>query len=277
MKPSSLPALPRGPYQGAGVIGDVTEALHACLREGWGTGHPAPRIEEDLEFEPKDREEVIYVYLYRVARNTALLNSKRWRRARVSGDVDESEDATPQGRQALYERAPLYLDLYYLIATHAKFRSDAERILGQVLMRLHEATHLIHRPRRYTLPDGSAVDSHGRPWRQDAKDCVYEKVSVDIVDDLPLGDAVHFFNIFEAPYRPYVTYRARVAMEGSLITAPPTIVRAMHAAPIPDVPAPRPGGRGARARIPPRTSPAATPFGPQGSAPKPSPESPDED
>lgn len=271
MKPNTISQMPRGPYQGSGIIGDVTEALHQWLHEGWPVGRPAPRIEEDLEFQPKDREEVVYVYLYRVARNSELLNHKRWRRARVAGDVDEDTSAT-----ALYERPPLYLDLYYMIATHAKFRSDAERILGHVLMRLHEATHLIYRPRRYVLPDGAQVDSLARPWTAEARDgVIMEKVSVDIVDDLPLGDAVHFFNIFEAPYRPYVTYRARVSMEGALLSARPTMVRAMHAQPFPDVPSPRPGGRASRARLSGTRRPA--PFGPQGTEPKPKLESPDED
>ena len=44
---------------------------------------------------------------------------------------------------------------YFADAGSASWRrmTPTERILGQVLMRLHEATHLIHRPRRYTLPD----------------------------------------------------------------------------------------------------------------------------
>lgn len=281
MKPGAVAEMPRGPYQGTGIIGEVTEALHAWLAHGWPAGRPAPRIEEDIEFEPKDREEVVYVYLYRVARNTDLLNHKRWRRAKVSGDADEDTAA-----HLLYERPPLYLDLYYMVATHAKFRSDAERILGHVLMRLYEATHLLYRPRRYLLPNASsaadpaaagvAVDSLGRPWSADARDgVIMEKVSVDIVDDLPLGDAVHFFNIFDAPYRPYVTYRARVAMEGALISAPPTLVRAGRVDPVPDVPTPRPGSRASRARLTPARRIA--PFGPQGTEPKPIPDSPDED
>jgi hypothetical protein len=271
VKAEPVTTMPRGPYQGSGIIGEVTEALHAWLADGWPAGRPAPRIEEDIEFEPKDREEVVYVYLYRIARNADLLNHKRWRRAKVSGDVDEDTSA-----HALYERPPLYLDLYYMVATHAKFRSNAERILGHVLMRLHEATHLLYRPRRYVLPDGAAVDSLGRPWDPSARDgVIMEKVSVDIVDDLPLGDAVHFFNIFEAPYRPYVTYRARVAMEGALISAPPTMVRAGRLESVPDAPSPRPGSRASRARLPTARRPA--PFGPQGTEPKPSPDSPDED
>ena len=48
-----------------------------------------------------------------------------------------------------------------------------------------------------------------------------EKVSLGLVDDLTVGDAINFFTIHEAPYRPYLTYKARCAMEGALISGPP--------------------------------------------------------
>jgi hypothetical protein len=44
-----------------------------------------------------------------------------------------------------------------------------------------------------------------------------EKVSLAMVDDLTVGDAINFFSIQEAPYRPFLTYRARVAMDGPLV------------------------------------------------------------
>jgi hypothetical protein len=207
-----------GPLQGRNVIGEVTEGLHKFLIDGWSTNTPPPRIEEDLSFIPKDREEVLYVYMYRVAENTALQNSKRLREARVS--VPGAGGGDPA---AFYERPPLYLDLHYMIAVHSKFRSDAERLLGWLLLRLHEATHLLYRPRRFVLPDGREVDSMGRPWRVDATggaDLIMEKVSLSLIDDMTVGDAINFFTIHEAPYRPYLTYRARCAMEGALISAP---------------------------------------------------------
>ena len=258
----------RGPYQGAGIIGDVTESLHAWLREGWQGDRPAPRIVEDLPFEPKDREEVVYVYMYRVAQNTDLLNAKRWRQSHVAMPEAEGEASG----NMLFSRPPLYLDLHYLVAAHARFRSDAERLLGWVLLRLNEATHLVYRPRRYVLPDGTQVDATGRPWSADAQGegVVMEKVSLAMVDDLSIGDAVHFFNIHEAPYRPYVTYRARCAMEGALIEAPPTVVRSLPVEPVPTTPAPtRPGGRrgGGRAQLP--AARRAAPIGPAGTTPRP--------
>jgi hypothetical protein len=255
----------RGPYQGAGVIGDVTEALHAWLQDGWPPDRTPPRVVEDLAFEPKDREEVVYACMYRVARNTALLNPKRWRRANVA---DERDD------RMLYSRPPVYLDLFYLVAAHARFRSDAERLLGWVLLRLNEATHLIHRPRRYVLPDGRVVDATGRPWSADARgdDVIMEKVSVDLVDDLSVGEAVHLFGLHEAPYRPYVTYRARCALEGALVDAPPTLVRVHPPTQRVPAPSPRPG-RSSRARLGRRP----TPFGPPGTAPAPIPTGPTSD
>lgn len=216
----------RGPNQGEGLIGEITEALHRFLLDGWtATDRPPPRIEEDLSFVPKDREEVVYVLMYRAARNTDLANSKRFRPSKLND---------PESQEILYERPPLYLDLHYLVAVHSRFRSDAERLLGWVLLRLHEATHLIYRPRRYILPDGTAVDSTGAPWSPDNQGdgVVMEKVALSLVDDLTIGDAINFFTIHEAPFRPYLTYVARCAMEGALVSGPATVVRSPRAEPM---------------------------------------------
>jgi hypothetical protein len=261
----SLPkGFTRGPNQGQGIIGEVTESLHRFLLDGWPTnGGPPPRIEEDLSFIPKDREEILYVYMYRVAQNTALNNAKRFRESRVNPSPSERED----GDETFYERPPLYLDLHYMVAVHSKFRSDAERLIGWVLLRLHEATHLVYRPRRFILPDGREVDSTGQPWNLEAKgeDVVMEKVSVALIDDLTVGDAINFFTIHEAPYRPYLTYRARCAMEGALISAPSaTTVRVPNLLP-PREDRPsheRPGGRLGRMETRPKAKKA--PFGPDG-------------
>jgi hypothetical protein len=280
MVPTPSLQVPRGPYQGSGVIGEVTEALHAFLKEGWPDPSDVPRIVEDLDFEPKDRERIIYVYMYRVTRNTALQNSKRWREAKVSVEGDDEDEV-----RRFYERPPLYLDLYYLIAAHAKFRSEAEKLLGWTLLRLNEATHLVYRPRRYVLPDLTEVDSNGRPWSLGNRDegVIMEKVALDLVDDLTVGDAVNFFNIHDAPFRPYVTYRARCAMEGALIEAKATTIRSLPLAdatkPPPPEARPSPGnGKVARPRIgsphrrdaalssakPDTKSASKAPFGPAG-------------
>ncbi len=205
----------RGPMQGRTIIGEVTESLHRFLLEGWNLEGAPPRIEEDLSFVPKDREEVVYVYMYKANQNAALMNSKRYRLAKFD---------LPGGEKDTYwERAPLYLELHYLIAVHSRFRSDAERLFGWVLLRLHEATHLVYRPRRYTLPDGRQIDSRGHLWDPESfdEDTIMEKVSLALCDDLTVGDAINFFTINEAPFRPYLTYKARCAMEGSLISGPP--------------------------------------------------------
>tara|TARA_B100000530_G_C15518280_1_gene313496 strand:- start:21 stop:488 length:468 start_codon:yes stop_codon:yes gene_type:complete len=89
------------------------------------------------------------------------------------------------------------------------------------MLTLNEATHLIYRPRKFLLPDGRAVDSIGRPYDANAvgddDDLFMEKVSLALVDDLTVGDAINFFSIHEAPYRPFLTYRARVVMDGPLV------------------------------------------------------------
>lgn len=208
----------RGSIQGKNIIGEVTEALHKFLLDHWNLEGPVPRIEEDLSFIPKDREEVVYVYMYKVAQNLALQNSKRHRQARFEFEDDDDPDA----KATYWERPPLYLELCYMIAVHSKFRSDAERLLGWVLLTLREATHLVYRPRRFVLPNGRAIDSRGRDWKPDTFDeeVIMEKVSMSLVDDLTVGDAINFFTINEAPYRPYVTYKARCAMEGALISGP---------------------------------------------------------
>lgn len=238
------PGFVRGPLQGRTIIGEVTEALHRFLMDGWSSDEPPPRIEEDLSFVPKDREQVIYMYMFRVGQNTSLLNTKRYRPTRFSITNPETGE-----HEIYYERPPIYLELSYLLGVHAKFRSDAERLLGWVLLRLHEATHLVYRPRRFTLPDGREVDSMGRPWSLDAEggdDLIMEKVALALTDDMTIGDAVNFFTIHEAPYRPYLTYKARCAMEGALIGAPHgTTIRApaLENATEPPPPHARPGGR----------------------------------
>jgi hypothetical protein len=46
-----------------------------------------------------------------------------------------------------------------------------------------------------------------------------EKVSIAMVDDLTVGDAINLFSLHEAPYRPFLTYRARVALDGPLVAS----------------------------------------------------------
>lgn len=207
-----------GPFSGRNVIGEVTESIHKFLLDGYNLGQQIPRFEEDLKFVPKDREEVVYIYMYRLAQNPNLQNTKRPRVAPVFVN-DDPED----GGEVYFHRPPVLMDLYYLIMAHSKFRSDAERLIGWVVLRLHEATHLIYRPRRFLLPDGREIDSLGRPYDAGAspkdENLFMEKVSLALVDDLTVGDAINLFNLFEAPYRPFLTYRARVALDGGLVAS----------------------------------------------------------
>lgn len=218
-----------GPMQGFGVIGEVTEALHRFILDGWSFDTPPPRIEEDLSFVPKDREEVLYTYMYRLSQNQALMNSKQWRPAKVTLNRGDRDDGI-----MYYERPPLYLNLFYLVGFHSKFRSDTERLMGYMLLRLQDATHLVYRPRKYVLPNGDNVDSLGRPWLAEAEDddnLVMEKVALALVDDLTIGDAINFYTIHEAPYRPYLTYRAMCSLEGYLVAGTPTTIRMQRAEP----------------------------------------------
>ena len=211
-----------GEMSGRNVIGEVTEAVQTFIKGSWekytGETRP-PTIQEDLTYESMDRnEQVVFVYMYRLATNPNLQNQKRWRQAPVMLKGD------PETEGVYYHRPPVLVDLFYLIAAHAKFRSEAERILGWLMLSLNEATHLIYRPRRFILPNGTAVDSLGRPYNPDhidfdEDDLVLEKVSLSLVDDLTVGDAVNFFSLHEAPYRPFLTYRARIALDGPLVHA----------------------------------------------------------
>lgn len=208
----------RGPMSGRNIIGEVTESLHRFILDGYDIAEQPPRLEEDLKFVPKDREEVVYAYMYRLAHNPSLQNQRRYRQAPVF------VGATPEeGGEVYYHRPPLLLDLFYLLGVHSKFRSDAERLTGWLLLRLNEATHLIYRPRKFMLPDGREVDSLGRPYDPaaptDQDGLVMEKVSIAMVDDLTVGDAINLFSLHEAPYRPFLTYRARVALDGPLVAS----------------------------------------------------------
>lgn len=199
---------------GHNILGETTEALHRFILDGWNLAERPPRIEEDLSFSPKDREKVVYIYMYRVTRNPHLKNQKRWRQAPVFMGT-EPED----GGEVYYHRPPLLVDMFYLLMVHSKFRSDAERLMGWLLLRLYNATHLVYRPRRFALPDGREVDSLGRLYDINARgddNLIMEKVSLALVDDLTVGDATNLFSLHEAPYRPFMTYRARVALDGPL-------------------------------------------------------------
>jgi hypothetical protein len=259
------PGAERGPMQGVEIIGEVTEALQRHLMDNWEFERNPPRIEEDLSFVPKDREEVLYVYMYRAAANRALMNTKRFRDTKLRPTGDD---------RIYYERAPLYLDLHYLVSVHSKFRSDAERLLGYAMLALHEATRLIYRPRKYTLPSGRTVNSKGEDWSLDVdmddEEIVFEKVSLSLVDDLTIGDAINFFTIHEAPYRPYLTYCARCSMEGSLISGEATTVRPSTTTSMarPGSSNTRPSGRMMRPRDADKP-PFKAPFGPPGHNPTP--------
>ncbi|MEM6927851.1 MAG: Pvc16 family protein, partial [Myxococcota bacterium] len=134
LQPTLPPGFERGSYQGPSIIGDITEALHAWLLSGWDDPRsPRPKIEEDLSSVPADRQQVIYTYMYRVARNDALKNAKRWAQSSV-----ELSDRVVSGNDMLYERPPVHLFLFYFVAVHARFRSEAERLLGWVMLRLNE-------------------------------------------------------------------------------------------------------------------------------------------
>ncbi len=215
---SSALELATGPMSARNIIGEVTESIHRFILDGYDIAEQPPRLEEDLKFSPKDREEVVYIYMYRLAHNPNLQNQRRYRQAPVFAGQGPEE-----GGEVYYHRPPLLLDLFYLMGVHSKFRSDAERLMGWLLLRLNEATHLVYRPRRFQLPDGREVDSLGRPYDPEATpdndDLVMEKVSLALVDDLTVGDAINFFSLHEAPYRPFLTYRARVALDGPLVAS----------------------------------------------------------
>ena len=193
-----IDGLPVGPMIGHNIIGEVTEALHRFVLDGWEMSERPPRLEEDLSFVPKDREEVVYIYMYRLAHNPNLKNQKRWRQAPVFMG-SEPED----GGEVYFHRPPLLIDVFYLLMVHSKFRSDAERLLGWLLLRLNNATHLIYRPRKFLLPDGREVDSLGRLYdadtSHDEEHLLLEKVSIAMVDDLTVGDATNLFSLHEAP------------------------------------------------------------------------------
>jgi hypothetical protein len=207
---------------GKNIIGEVTESIQKFINDGWlkySNDTPPPRIEEDLKYEPMDRnEQVVYVYMYRLAANPNLMNQKRWRQAPVFTKDDPSKG------NVYYHRPPVLVDLFYLLMVHSRFRSEAERLLGWLMLQLNEATHLIYRPRKFILPDGREVDSLGNAYDLDilldSDGLVIEKVSLALVDDLTVGDATNLFSLHEAPYRPFLTYRARIALDGPLVRVP---------------------------------------------------------
>lgn len=207
-----------GPMSGKDIIGEVTEAVKKFIADGWEDSHNL-NIEEKLDKTSMGKtDKFAFVYMYRLAHNPNLQNRKRWRQAPVFMNDG------PESGNVFMHRPPLLVDLYYLVTAQAQFPSETAKILGWLLLRLNEATHLIYRPRKFILPDGRPVDSLGRDYKADVdlteKNLVLEKVSLALVDDLTVGDAINMFSLHEAPYRPFLTYRARIAIDGPLVHAP---------------------------------------------------------
>ena len=210
--------IPTGPMSGRDIIGDVTEAIKKFIKDGWNES-TSLSIEEKLDKTSMGKtDQFAFVYMYRLAHNPNLQNRKRFRQAPVF--LNDS----PESGNIYLHRPPLLVDLYYLITAHAQFPSETAKILGWLLLRLNEATHLIYRPRKFMLPNGREVDSLGREYDENVpleeENLVIEKVSLSLVDDLTVGDAINMFSLHEAPYRPFLTYRARIAIDGPLVHAP---------------------------------------------------------
>jgi hypothetical protein len=266
MSTPELFAQSRGPMSGRNIIGEVTESVQKFIIDGWDQDERPPVLKEELDYIPMDRnEKVVYVYMYRLAANESLKNQKRFRQAPVFMNEGEGSENT------YFHRPPVLVDLFYLIMVHSKFRSDAERLLGWTMLRLNEATHLVYRPRRFLLPDGRQVDSLGRNYHSDLTieddNLVMEKVSMALVDDLTVGDAINMFSLHEAPYRPFLTYRARIALDGPLVHMPsgttinmPRLERNKESASV--APPVRRNGRMTRSKTPTpmKTNPGPTPH-----------------
>ena len=232
---------------GKDIIGEVTEAVKKFIKDGW-TDDKNLTIEEKLDKSSMGKtDQFAFVYMYRLAHNPNLQNRKRLRQAPVF--LNDSEES---GNVFLH-RPPILVDLFYLVTAHAQFPSETAKLLGWLLLRLNEATHLIYRPRKFILPNGKEIDSLGRDYDPTASlaedNLVVEKVSLALVDDLTVGDAINLFSLHEAPYRPFLTYRARIAIDGPLFHAPngTKIVmdraKQMANAPNGNVPRTRPNGR----------------------------------
>lgn len=207
-----------GFMSGRDIIGEVTEAVKKYIKDGW-TDERNLTIEEQLDKTSMGKtDQFAFVYMYRLAHNTNLQNRKRFRRAPVF--LNDDSDST----NVYLHRPPIMVDLFYLITAHAQFPSETAKLLGWLLLRLNEATHLIYRPRKFILPDGREIDSIGRDYDPNVDltedNLVIEKVSLALVDDLTVGDAINLFSLHEAPYRPFLTYRARIAIDGPLVHAP---------------------------------------------------------
>ena len=234
-----------GQMSGRDIIGEVTEAVKKFIKDGWNDERNLT-IEEKLDKTSMGKtDQFAFVYMYRLAHNPNLQNRKRFRRAPVF--LNDGEDS---GNVYLH-RPPILVDLFYLITAHAQFPSETAKLMGWLLLRLNEATHLIYRPRKFILPTGEEVDSLGRPYQMDVdleeENLVIEKVSLSLVDDLTVGDAINLFSLHEAPYRPFLTYRARIAIDGPLVHAPSGTRIVMERAKQNTPPAPqtqtRPNGR----------------------------------
>ena len=211
----TTPAPAKGATMGQNVIGEVTESIHKFLIDNYDLTEQVPRFEEDLSFVPKDREEVVYIYMYRAAQNPNLKNAKRYRQAPVfvKGNGDNADEV-------FYHRPPLMMDLFYLVAVHAKFRSDAERLLGlgnpgaQRGDSLGVSASTVPPARRRCGQRGVGLTTSTRilptttsTWKRFRSPCATISRSV----------TRSIFSASKKPVWAVLTYRARVALAGPLV------------------------------------------------------------
>ena len=93
------------------VIGEVTEAVHKFIMDGWthynGDESP-PRIEEDLKYEPMDRNEKWSTSICIALPATRMVKSKTLEASTCIHEIGSRKDG-----QVYYHRPLIMMDLFY--------------------------------------------------------------------------------------------------------------------------------------------------------------------
>jgi hypothetical protein len=177
---------------GADAVRDMAETLVFLLRAGIPAMDPSKiAVATPDEFEAL-RDPItpnITIFLYRISVNPHMRNDPS--RARADGSV---------------QRAPLPLELSFLITAWAKDTKDELKLVGRVLQVLEAHGEL------------GPADLVGTSWDKD------DSVQL-VIDSLPLEDHYRIWDANEVPYRLSLTYTARVIglMSTDVLTPPPVV------------------------------------------------------
>jgi hypothetical protein len=164
------------------AIADVTRSLADLLTNGQEPGESfAVSLKSPADEEINADGPLVNLYLFRIEQNPFARN-RNWQ---------------PVGDDTLH-RAPLSLNLYYVVTAYAKQQEDGHRVLGEAMRIFYD--HAIIEPALLGEPLSHTAD----PLKLDL--CAFN-----------LEDLTRVWNAFNKPYRLSVCYQVRIVFIDSSV------------------------------------------------------------